>query len=331
MKNYFITEIASAHMGSSELVKLITGIHEKSKSNFIKFQIFKVANLFSTKNKNFKRYKKLEISFNKWEKLIKANMKKNNLILEPFDTESYNFCKRFKRYVNLKVSSSESDNLSMINDSIKNFNKTFINISGLDLNKISKLIKYIRGNKKKIIFMYGFQSYPTKRKNLRFSLFNFLEKKGYNYGYADHSKYGLNLNSIDLCSHALKVEKCKYIEKHVCHDLKLKPNDYITSINVKDLDTFIEKVQKSKKKIKVSKLKNLSFDEKNYFLKFSKFAFATQHILKNTYIDRKKVKFFRSSSRVPGLTRLDLTENTKFISKKKFLKEEQIFFDQLTQ
>ena len=61
----------------------------------------------------------------------------------------------------------------MINDSIKNFKKTFINISGLDLNKISKLIKYIRGNKKKIIFMYGYQSYPTIRKNLRFSLFNF--------------------------------------------------------------------------------------------------------------------------------------------------------------
>ena len=70
MKNYFITEIASAHMGNSELVKMITDIHKKSKSNFIKFQIFKVSNLFSTKNKNFKRYKKLEISFDKWEKLI---------------------------------------------------------------------------------------------------------------------------------------------------------------------------------------------------------------------------------------------------------------------
>ena len=60
MKNYFITEIASAHMGNPELVKIITDIHEKSKSNFIKFQIFKVSNLFSTKNKNFKRYKKLK-------------------------------------------------------------------------------------------------------------------------------------------------------------------------------------------------------------------------------------------------------------------------------
>ena len=330
MKTYFITEIASAHMGSSKLVKIITDIHEKSKSNFIKFQIFKTINLFSIKNKNFKKYKKLEISFDKWEKLIKGYMKKNNLILEPFDTESYNFCKKFKKYVNLKISSSESDNLNMIKDSIKNFKKTFINISGLDLKKISKLIKYIDGNKKKIVFMYGFQSYPTKKKNLRFSLFKFLKKKGYDYGYADHSKHGINYNAIHLCSHALKVDKCKYIEKHVCHNLKSKPNDYITSINVKDINTFIEKVKNSKKKLKASKLKNLSSDELNYYLKFSKFAFASQQISENSKINRKKIKFLRSSSKNPGLTRLDLIESVKFISRKKILKDEQIFLNHLT-
>ena len=54
MKNYFITEIASAHMGNPELVKIITDIHEKSKSNFIKFQIFKVSNLFQPKIKILK-------------------------------------------------------------------------------------------------------------------------------------------------------------------------------------------------------------------------------------------------------------------------------------
>ena len=37
MKNYFITEIASAHMGDIDLVKYITNIHQSSKSNFIKY------------------------------------------------------------------------------------------------------------------------------------------------------------------------------------------------------------------------------------------------------------------------------------------------------
>ena len=46
MKNYFITEIASAHMGNINLVKHITNIHKTTNSNFIKYQIFKATNLF---------------------------------------------------------------------------------------------------------------------------------------------------------------------------------------------------------------------------------------------------------------------------------------------
>ncbi len=329
MKNYFITEIASAHMGNINLVKHITNIHKVTNSNFIKYQIFKATNLFSKKNKNYKNFKKLEISFSKWEKIIKMYMKKNNIILEPFDTESYYFCKKFKKNTFIKISSSESDNLTIINDSIKNFRKVFINISGLGLKKISKLIKLIKGNKKKIVFMYGFQSYPTKEKNLRFSFFNYLKKKGFDYGYADHSRYGLNANAINLCSHALRINKCKYIEKHVCHDIKQKPNDYITSINIKDIDKFIEMVNKSKKKIKTSKLKKISDDEMNYFLRFYKFAFAKKDIFKNSDINKKKIKFLRSSSSYPGLTRLDLIENKKFVLKDNIKKDEQIFFKNL--
>ena len=40
--------------------------------------------------------------------------------------------------------------------------------------------------------MYGFQSYPTEPTDLRFSLFKFFKKKGFEYGYADHSKFGIN-------------------------------------------------------------------------------------------------------------------------------------------
>ncbi len=325
MKNYFITEIASAHMGDIDLVKYITNIHQSSKSNFIKYQIFKAANLFSKKNKNYKNFKKLEISFIKWEKIIKLYMKKNNIILEPFDEESYYFCKKFRKYVFVKISSSESDNLTIINDAIKNFKKVFINISGLGLKKISKLIRHIKGDKKKIVFMYGFQSYPTKEKNLRFSFFNFLKKQGFDYGYADHSRYGLNIKAINLCSHALKINKCKYIEKHVCHDIKQKPNDYITSININDVDRFIEMINKTKQKIEISKLKKISNDELNYFLKFAKFAFARKKINKNNKINEKNVKFLRSNSNFPGITRLDLIENKKLILKNFVNKDEQIF------
>ena len=329
MKNYFITEIASAHMGDINLVKYITDIHEKSNADYIKYQIFKATNLFSKKNKNFKNFKKLEISFLKWEKIIKSYSKKNKIILEPFDTDSYYFCKKFKKNVNIKISSSESDNIAVINDAIKNFRKVFINISGLGLKKILKLINNLKGNKKKIVFMYGFQSYPTKKKNLRFNYFNILRKKGFEYGYADHSRHGLNLSAINLCSNALKTFKCKYLEKHVCHDINQKPNDFVTSINVNDIDKFIDHVDLANKKIRMSTSNKISNDEINYFLKFSKFAFAKKRMLKNNKINFKNIKFLRSNADLPGLTRLDLIDKKEIFVKKEINKDEQIFSNYL--
>ena len=96
---------------------------------------------------------KLEIKFKEWEKIIKKFQFKTHIILEPFDSESYNFCKKFKKKIYLKVSSSESDNFELIIDAVKNFKKVFINISGLDLNNI-KIINYLPNSiSKKKLFL----------------------------------------------------------------------------------------------------------------------------------------------------------------------------------
>ena len=220
----FISEIASSHCGSPRLVEKISSIHCKSKSDFLKFQIFKTKNLFPKNNEKYTNFKKLEIKFKEWEKIIKKFQFKTHIILEPFDSESYNFCKKFKKKIYLKVSSSESDNFELIIDAVKNFKKVFINISGLDLNNIKKIINYLPNSisKKKIVFMYGFQSYPTEPTDLRFSLFKFFKKKGFEYGYADHSKFGINKKKVlDICSNAENTFNCGYIEKHVCYSLKI--------------------------------------------------------------------------------------------------------------
>ena len=100
--------------------------------------------------------------------------------MEPFDEESYEFCKKFKKKVCLKISSSESENINLILDAIKNFNKIFINVSGMSIEKIKKICSTIlkkESYKKKIIFMYGFQSYPTKVSILDLIFLNFLKKE----------------------------------------------------------------------------------------------------------------------------------------------------------
>ena len=45
-----------------------------------------------------------------WKNLINKYKKKTNLILEAFDQESYYFCRKFKKDVDLKISTSEVDN-----------------------------------------------------------------------------------------------------------------------------------------------------------------------------------------------------------------------------
>ena len=325
MINY-INEIASSHTGKYELVKKISLAHLHTEANYLKFQIFKAKNLFQQKNSNYQNYKNLEISFKKWKLLINLFKKKTKLILEPFDKESYQFCKKFKKDVSIKISSSESDNIELINDALNNFNKVFLNISGIDFTDIKKILFYFKKKniKKKLILMYGFQSYPTHSKDLRFFIFDYLKKKGFEYGYADHTKYGINKELINLCKYAKEIYNCKFIEKHVCHNLKEKPNDYITSINIKDVSKFINKVNQKNKIKKLIFSKITSLKEKKYFLNFIKFAYIKKNIDKLSKINHKDLIFLRSSSKNVGITRLKIL-NKKIISKKKLEKNDQLF------
>ena len=175
MKNkklFFITEIASTHEGSLNVVRNLTKKHINSSSDFIKYQIFKTKNLYRKSDVNFQSYKKLEIHFNKWDNLINNFKKRTKIILEPFDYESYNFCKNYKKNVDIKISTSETDNFNIINDALKNFNKVYLNLSGYTDKQIKKILEKYKNNKDKVVLMYGFQSYPSKVQNLRFYLFD---------------------------------------------------------------------------------------------------------------------------------------------------------------
>ena len=321
----FITEIASSHQGNFKNLIYLTEQHLKLKSDFLKYQIFKTKNLIRKKTSLFDHYKRIEISFSKWEKIIKKYQSKTNLILEPFDLESYKFCKKFKKNVDIKISTSECDNIELISDALKNFKKVFINFSGLrksDIIKIIKIIK-IKKNKKKIILMYGFQSYPTNRSNLRLDLFKLFKNEGFQSGYADHSKYGINKNLINTCKFVIS-KKCKYIEKHVCIDLNSKPLDYETSINIQDFNFFRKEVLTKNKPKKFNYLKSRSHKEIKYSLGMHKFAFAKNHIKKGDKINLKQIEFFRSPSLEEGLTRLDFYKNRVF-TKKNIPKNKQVY------
>ena len=322
----FISEIASSHTGKVNDVVKLSNLHLKSKSNYLKYQIFKTENLYPKKEKIFYKFKKLEISFYNWEKIINRFKKKTKLILEPFDEESYIFCKKFKKYVSLKISTTEMDNFDLIEDAMKNFKKIFLNLSGFNEKEIDLILKNLqkKSSQNKIILMYGFQSYPSSLRKMRFNIFKKFYKNKFIYGYADHSIYGLSDELISSVFLALNF-KCSYFEKHVCLDIRKKPNDYISSVHFTDFDKLINRVKLTEfVNLNLKVTNNFSIEERKYAEEMHKKAFTRYKLKKNSKIGIKDLIFLRSNKK-GGLKRLEVYKKKLFLKKdinsNKFLKK----------
>lgn len=309
----FISEIASSHNGNIKNVIFLTKTHLQSKSDYIKYQIFKTENLYEKKEIEFKEYKKLEINYKSWEKVINKFKKKTNIILEPFDNESYNFCEKFSKNVSIKISTSETDNSHLIIKALKNFKKIFLNFSGYTIDEIKILLKKIHAKKykKKLVLMYGFQSYPSKIENYRTNLFDYFKKKNFTFGFADHSIYGLSNDLITSLFVSIN-KKCSFFEKHVCKNIKEKPDDYIASIEFQDLKKLIF-ISNDYKKIIKKNNKNFHNREKNYAKNMHKKIFLTKKLEKGEKLNLNSVKFLRTKKN--GFRRIDILGKNLYAKK----------------
>ena len=310
-----ITEIASAHNGNVKTLENLTYDHLQTKSDYIKYQIFKTENLINIKDKNFKKFKKIEISYKNWTKIIKKFKKKTKIIIEIFDFESYEFVKRFKNDVDLKISTTELDNFKILNDAIKNFKKIFLNVSGYNKEFINKLISKYFGKKfkNKLVILYGFQGFPSNPKDLRLNLFDIFKSKNINYGYSDHSKYGFSEDFLSLLPFILE-KKIQYFEKHICRNISRKPPDYISSLELNEFIKFVRVINKYNqlKKFNFSKHSNA---EKKYSRKMHKFAFINKKLKSKEKIGFLDITFLRTSKK-NGLRRSFFKMNKKINSKK---------------
>ena len=131
---------------------------------FAKKRLFCTKKCFSYLGLNYKKYIKVDKKLirpsktytlvgntNKAKKLF-GFKNKTNLILEPFDEESLNFCKKFKKKVFIKLPTTECDNLKLVKTAIINFKKVFLNISGYKFETIKN-----RFNRDKITRIMAWQ------------------------------------------------------------------------------------------------------------------------------------------------------------------------------
>lgn len=301
-KIHFISEIASTHNGSVKLLSKLTNRILNSNTDFIKFQVYQNEYLCHPSSKFYKNLKKIEIKQSFWKKIILKSIKKKKVILEPFDENSYDFCKKFKKKTLLKISSSEHDNFNMIGDALKNFNKVFFNISGFKLSEVSKLVKKYKKYKNKIVLLYGFQSFPSNPKDLRMNMIKNLKKEGLKVGYADHSITNDEILSYLLTAKAIELG-ATFIEKHITLNRSQKKPDYISSF---EPNIFSKYVDYFKNNHIVEFNNKISRSEKRYCDVMEKFAFAKERINKDDKVSSGKFKFLRSSKR--GLKKNDLKD-----------------------
>jgi sialic acid synthase SpsE len=281
----FITEIASTHNGNINIVKKIFKNHLKSNSDYIKFQLLNTNELYKVNSKLNKKFKKLEIEKLLIEKLILQYNKKTKIILEIFDEKSYDFAKKFSSNVFIKISCSEADNISLILNACQKFKKVFINFSGYEFNEIKKILKKINIYKKKIIILYGFQSYPSSSVDLRYELFDFFKENNFTFGYSDHT-YFKNYNELIWATSVALAKGAKFVEKHVCINQKSRPPDYISALEFKEFNRYIKDSNQIFSNLLGNSFK-LSIKELNYKYTMRKFLTYDKTI--------KKYKFLRTS------------------------------------
>lgn len=309
----FISEIASTHNGNPDVICKLINNHLETNSNYFKIQILKAENIHKKNTKLYRRFKEIEIDYSIWNNIINNYYNKTRLIIEPFDNDSYNFAKSYKKKLDLKISSSESDNFKIIKDANINFKKVFINLSGYKQDQIIIFLKKYLNYKKNII-MYGFQSYPTKGANINFSNFELFNKFKYIAGYSDHTDFNykeLYDNSIlAICKGA------KYIEKHICINRKNKPPDYITSLEKKEFKKYMKDINQFYKLM--TKINFTTKEEINYAKTMHKFFISNREIRKGEKLSENNGYFLRNKKK-NTISRIDLkmfTYNAKVNIKK---------------
>lgn len=315
-----IAEIASTHNGSKKILENIVTKLIKDKIRIVKFQIFKNDYLCHKSSKYYLGLKKIEISQKIWKKIITKYKKKIKIILEPFDEQSYFFCKKFKKDVYVKISSSENDNLNIILDSVKNFKKVFFNISGKSEKEILNFLKILRKYRKRVVLLYGYQNFPTKFNKLRFDLIKKIYEKNFTVGYADHSSSENLYNSYNASMISVLLG-ATYIEKHVTTNRKIKLPDYISSLEHREFVNFkhfFENLNKFKKN------KKISSDEEKYSIEMGKYAVIIKKIDKGQIINKKDLIFLRVNKK--GVSRNQLFNSTKIrkVYAKSNLRKDQI-------
>ena len=320
-KVFFIAEIASSHNGSKQNLQKLVSQLLKSDVDAIKLQIFNYKELVHPSYKYYKILKKIQLPRKFIEKIIKKILiKKKDVVLEPFDADSFKFCKKFQDKVSIKISSSDNNDKKILNDALKIFKHVFFSVSSMNIEKIKKNLDKNIDNKK-IILTYGFQSFPTKIKDLRLNFINKLKKR-FRVCYADHTSSNSLIDNILTINKAV-LNGSKFIEKHVTLDRNKGYPDSDSSLEIIEFNELIKFYNK-----KIPNKDIISNNEKKYSKIMTRYAVLKKNVKKNQIFKYNDVIFLRTGFKGISLDQIK-NYNNKFYNnnlKKNVLLKKEFFY-----
>lgn len=310
-----IAELAQGFEGNIKLAKKLISASLKAKADAVKFQLVFADEICTKDYKDYKFFKKLELSLVKWKEIRKFSKKKKlKFYVDIFGIKSLIFANKI-RADGIKIHPTDINNYELLNAvNSYNFNKVFVGIGGAMLNEIDYVIKNLK-SQKELIFLTGFQVYPTPIHTNQISRIIFLKEKykikNLNYGFADHSlprTYNNNLSMILAIGAG-----ASYIEKHLTIPYYKKLEDYESAYYPYEFKRLKEILSMSTKVLGFFDQKNskeiyMSNEEKKYRSNVQRNFVAKIFLKKNSILKKKYFLFLRSSSK-HGIKNLYEMEN----------------------
>lgn len=256
---FIIAEIGVNHNNNLSIAKKLIDSASKAGCDAVKFQSFKIENLYSKnsgkldwKDKDrkysydiYEANKSFQIP-DDWLSKLKSYCKKKNIILlsSTFDKESVDDVEKLGIPL-FKLGSTSLTNLPLLEYVAKKGKPIILSIGGANVKEIKEAVKTITKHNKRLAILHCHLKYPTPLEYVNMNVLKTLKKEFPNaiIGYSDHTE------NPYIASVAAIFLGAKIIEKHITLNKKMKGPDHFFALEPQELKLMVGKIREAEKKI----------------------------------------------------------------------------------
>ncbi len=315
-----IAEIANAHQGKPKEAIMLAKAGYLSGADSVKFQVYFADDFISENHSRYHHFKNQSFSKKDWKKIIFETKKLGvKIYCDVLGEDAFKFIEKFN-IDGYKIHSSDVSNLKLIKKISKTNKKLFISTGGVKIPELYKTLQILKNYKNEIIFMHGFQSYPTNLEDTQLQRIKILKNEFGNrvsYGYQDHISGG-SPNNIYNCLIALGFG-AEYIEKHITINRKKRGIDYYSSIEPIKFKRFTNIIKSNQKSIPINR-NDFSNKEYIYRMQTKKMMLLKKNKKKGQFVKESDIVYKRCETKCLEPLDISFLKNKKLATniKKKY-------------